>query len=343
VKFLVTGATGFLGSAVAECLKSEGHAVRLLIRPHHDGAQYLSAGFEPVAGDLTDVSSLVEAVAGIDGIFHVAALYKFWTNRTTDIYRVNVGGTESLLEAARGAGVPKFVFTSSVGALKSQGWGVPVDEESIATPADLPDDYHRSKLLSEQAALAANSGDMEVVAVNPTTPIGEHDVKPTPTGRIVLEFLRHRFPGYLSGEVNFVDVRDAARGHLLAFQRGVGGEKYILGGHNSTFRGAYELLQRATGLRRTPVPVPYIAAWPVAVLAELFQGKLLRLEPFFPIQGLRAMRHPMHASHEKAQRELGYEPGSVLDAFRRSAEWFNDNGYVNLRLMPRSTREGETS
>ncbi len=343
MKFLVSGATGFLGSVVAECLKSEGHTVRLLIRPHHDAAQYLSAGFEPVAGDLTDESSLVEAVAGVDGVFHVAALYKFWTDRETDIFRVNVGGTESLLQAARGAGVSKFVFTSSVGALKSQGWGVPVNEESIATPDDLPDDYHRSKLLSEQAALAANSAEMEVVAVNPTTPIGEHDVKPTPTGRIVLEFLRHRFPAYLNGEVNFVDVRDAARGHLLAFQRGVGGEKYILGGQNSTFRGAYELLQRATGLRRTPVRVPYTAAWPVAALAELFQGKLLRHEPFFPLQGLRATRHPMHASHEKARRELGYEPGNVLDAFRRSAEWFNDNGYVNLRLSPRSTREGATS
>lgn len=343
MKFLVTGATGFLGSAVAEHLKSEGHTVRLLIRPHHATAPYLAAGFEPVTGDLIDEPSLSEAVINVDGVFHVAALYKFWTDHETDIYQVNVGGTETLLQAARGAGVPKFVFTSSVGTLKSQGWGVPIDEESVATPADLPDDYHRSKLLSEQAALAANSGDMEVVSVNPTTPIGEHDVKPTPTGRIVLEFLRHRFPGYLNGEINFIDVRDAARGHLLAFQRGVGGEKYILGGHNSTFRGAYELLQRATGLRRTPVRIPYAAAWPIAAFAELFQGKLLHREPFFPMQGLRAMRHPMHASHEKARRELGYEPGNVLDAFRRSAEWFDDNGYVNLSLPSRSSREGATS
>ena len=157
MKFLVTGATGFLGSAVTQCLKSEGHTVRLLIRPHHDAAQYLSAGFETVSGDLTDEPSLSEAVKNVDGVFHVAALYKFWTDRQTDIFRVNVGGTESLLQAARGAGVSKFVFTSSVGALKSQGWGVPVNEESIAAPADLPDDYHRpsyfrSRLHSQRTA-----------------------------------------------------------------------------------------------------------------------------------------------------------------------------------------------
>ena len=343
MKFLVTGATGFLGSAVANHLKSEGHAVRVLIRAQHDSKPYMAAGYEPVNGDLTVESSLKEAVKGVDGVFHVAALYKFWTDRETDIYRVNVGGTESLLSAARGAGVPKIVFTSSVGTLKSKGWGIQVDEQSTATTADLPDDYHRSKLLSEQAAAAANSPDMEVVVVNPTTPIGEHDVRPTPTGRIVLEFLTHRFPGYLNGEINFVDVRDAARGHLLAFERGTGGEKYILGGHNSTFRGAYELLQRATGLSRTPVRIPYHAAWPVAAFAELFQGMLLRREPFFPIQALRAVKHPMHATHAKAQRELGYEPGGVLNAFRRAAEWFDGNGYVNLGLPSRSAHEEATN
>jgi len=343
VIFLVTGATGFLGSAVASHLKSDGHTVKVLIRPQHDPETYVAAGFEPVVGDLTIEKSLREAVAGVDGVFHVAALYQFWTDRETDIYRVNVGGTESLLRAARDAGVPKFVFTSSVGTLKSRGWGIPVDEASVATTSDLLDDYHRSKLLSEQAALAANSTDMEVIAVNPTTPIGEHDVKPTPTGRIVLEFLRRRFPGYLNGEINFVDVRDAARGHLLAYQRGVGGQKYILGGHNTTFRGAFELLKRATGLRRMPVRIPYGVAWPVAGAAELLQGKLLRREPFFPMQGLKAVKHPMHATHEKAQRELGYEPGNVLDAFRRAAEWFDCNGYVNLNLTNRSAHEGTAS
>ena len=334
MKFLVTGATGFVGSAIAKHLLANGHSVRALIRAVHDPAKIAAAGMEPVTGDLLDRPSLDRAVVGVDGVFHAAAVYKFWTRRRADIYDANVGGTESLLEAAKSAGVPRFVFTSSIGVYpspKSRASGTVVTELDRATVEDLPDDYHRSKLLSENLALAASDDKMEVVVVNPTTPIGEGDVKPTPTGRIVLEYLRRRLPGYLDLEINFVDVRDVAAGHLAAFEFGRAGERYILGGENTSIRGAYDMLRAATGLKRRPIRVPYPIAAMAAAIDTFAEGKILRREPRIPYAGVKAVRHPLHADSTKAIEELGYAPGPVEPAFGRAARWFGSNGYVKIQ------------
>ena len=331
MNFLVTGVTGFVGSAVARHLLSNGHSVRGLVREGHDLSQIAAAGVEPAAGDLLDRGSLERAVAGMDGVFHVAAIYKFWTQRRDEIFDVNVGGTRSLIEAARTAGVPRFVFTSSIGVFPSRGRGMVVSETDHATVDDLPDDYHRSKLLSEELALSASDAHMEVVVVNPTTPIGEGDVKPTPTGRMILEYLRHRFPGYLDLEINFVDVRDAAAGHLAAFERGRAGERYILGGENTTIRGAYSMLEMATGLKRRPVRVPYPIAELAGAVDTFAEGRILGREPHIPYAGVKAVRHPLHADSSKAIRDLGFAPGPVQNAFGRSARWFASNGYVKVQ------------
>lgn len=331
MNFLVTGASGFVGSAIARHLLANGHSVRALIRQSHDPSRFAAAGLEPATGDLLDRASLERAVAGMDGVFHAAAIYKFWTRRKSDIFDTNVGGTRSLIEAAKAAGVPRFVFTSSIGVYPSRGRGTVVTETDHAIVDDLPDDYHRSKLLSEELALSSSDTRMEIVVVNPTTPIGEEDVKPTPTGRIVLEYLRHRFPGYLDLEINFVDVRDAAAGHLAAFERGRAGERYILGGTNTTIRGAYGMLNEATGLKRHPIRVPYPIAALAGAVDTFAEGTILRREPRIPYAGVKAARHPLHADSSKAIEELGFAPGPVQDAFGRAARWFASNGYVRVQ------------
>ena len=340
MKFLVTGATGFVGGAIARHLASRGHDVRALVRPGHDRQVPLSAGMEPVDGDLLDSPSLERAAAGMDGVFHAAALYTFWTPRRADIHDVNVSGTEAVLDAARAAGVPRLVFTSSSGTLRSPGRDGLADESFHAELDELPDDYHRSKLLAERAALAANGPDREVVVVNPTTPVGPGDVKPTPTGRIVLEFLGRRLPGYVQAWINLVDVEDVAAGHLAAFERGTPGERYILGGENTSLSGAFSMLAEATGLRRWPVRIPYPAALGLAWADDLIEGRLLRRSPYIPLEGIRAIRHPIHVDCAKARRELDYAPGPVVVALGRAAQWFIDNGYVRARgLAPASPAE----
>ena len=331
MKFLVTGATGFVGGAVARHLLGRGHDVRALVRAGHDHEALQAAGMEPSIGDLHDPASLKRAVRGVDGVFHAAALYTFWARRRSDIYDTNVGGTEALLDAARAAGITRLVFTSSSGTLRSPGPGRLADESFHAEVDELADDYHRSKLLAERKALAANGADIEVVAVNPTTPVGPGDVKPTPTGRIVLEFLGRRLPGYVEARINLVDVEDVAAGHLAAFERGRPGHRYILGGENTTLSGTFSMLAAATGLRRRPVRIPYLAALGLAWADDLIEGRLMRRSPYIPLDGIRAIRHPIHVDCAKARRELDYSPGPVVDALGRAAQWFIDNGYVRVR------------
>lgn len=331
MNFLVTGATGFVGGAVARHLVARGHDVRALVRTGRDRQALLTAGMEPVEGDLLDSSSLERAATGVDGIFHAAALYTFWTRRRGDIYDVNVTGTEAVLDAARAAGVRRLVFTSSSGTLRSAGRDGLADETFHAEVDELPDDYHRSKLLAERAALAANGPDLEVVVVNPTTPVGPGDVKPTPTGRIVLEFLGRRLPGYVQAWINLVDVEDVAAGHLAAFERGTPGERYVLGGENTSLSGAFSMLAEATGLRRRPIRIPYLLALGLALADELIEGRWLRRSPYIPLGGIRAIRHPVHVDCGKARRELGYAPGPVTAALGRAARWFVENSYVRAR------------
>ena len=261
MKVLVTGATGFVGGAVARVLAERGYQVRALVRPGRDALDLRDLGVEPTEGDLLDGASLAAGVNGVEGVFHVAGVYAYWTADPAMLYRANVGGTKALLDAARRAGVRRVVFTSTVATLKWPGRGRLADERSVASLEEMTGHYKRSKWLGEQAALAANGDGLEVVAVNPTAPFGPGDARPTPTGRIVLEFLKRRMPGYVQSGINVVDVADVAAGHVSAFERGRPGERYILGNENLTLAEVYGLLREVTGLRRLPLRVPYWAAF----------------------------------------------------------------------------------
>ncbi len=334
MKLLVTGATGFVGGAVARHLVERGYRVRALVRPGRDGARLERQGIEVAAGDLLRPDSLASALIGVQGLFHVAALYTYSSRRPADLYRTNVDGVKSLFTAARAAGVRRAVYTSTVATLKWPGAGALADETSYARLEDLPGHYKRSKLLGEQAALSFNSADFEVVVVNPTAPFGPADARPTPTGRIVLEFLRRRFPGYIATGMNTCDVDDVAQGHAVAFERGRAGERYILGGaDNLSLSAIYDLLARVTGLKRRPVRIPYVAAYAAGITDWLVEAVALRREPYVPLEGLRVARHPMFVDTQKAVTGLGLKQRPAAESLERSARWYVDNGYARVRLF----------
>ncbi len=341
MKFLVTGATGFVGGAIVRKLVENGHSVRALVRSGSEGRLPSGPSIEPVVGDVTDRVSLERAVAGVDGVFHVAAVYSFWHRDPSETYRTNVDGTENVLKAAKSAGVRRAVLTSTVATLKWPGKGKLADESSIATTDDLPGHYKRSKLMAEQAALAINGEGFEVVITNPTAPFGPGDSRPTPTGRMVLEFLTKRFPGYVDSGVNACDVEDVAEGHLLAFTKGRPGERYVLGSENVTLRGIYECLTRITGLRRWPVRVPFAVAMAAGAIDSIIEGKLLRREPYVPLEGIRVAKHPMFVDCKKAVLELGLPTRPAIDSLRRSVVWFAKNGYSNVKVRGSDSLDNE--
>ncbi len=333
MRLLVTGATGFVGGAVARLLAARGHSVRGFARAGRDVASLEKAGVEVVRGDLLDGEAVGAAVRGAEGLFHIAAVYSYSFRDRGLLYRTNVDAVRSLFSAARAAGVRRAVFTSTVATLKWPGHGKLADESSVAVPGDLTGHYKRSKLLGEQAALSFDSPGFEVVVVNPTALFGPGDARPTPTGRIVLEYLRNRFPGYVQTGVNVCDVDDAAAGHLAAFERGRPGEKYILGGpDNLTLEQIYATLRQVTGVRRTPVRVPYVLAFAAGLLGSVAEGALLRREPYIPIEGLRVARHPMFVSCRKAITGLGLPQRPAAESLERGARWYVDNGYAKVRL-----------
>jgi dihydroflavonol-4-reductase len=332
MKLVVTGATGFVGGAVARLLAERGHSVRALVRPGSDASALERAGVEVVRGDLLDAPSLSAAVRGAEGLFHAAAVYSYSSRRPEELYRVNADAVRTLFEAARAAGLRRAVFTSTVATLKWPGPGRLADESCAARMDELPGHYKRSKLLGEQAALSFNSPGFEVVVVNPTAPFGPGDARPTPTGGIVLEFLRRRFPGYVQTGVNVCDVDDAAQGHLAAFERGRPGERYILGGReNLSLAATYRTLAVATGLRRTPVRIPYALAFAAGAVDFLIEGALLRRDPYIPIEGLKVARHPMFVSSVKAIQELRLPQRAAAESLERAARWYVDNGYARVR------------
>lgn len=327
MKYLVTGATGFVGGALTGQLLAEGNSVRALIRPGSTQRLPDNPLLEVVTGDVLDQPSVERAVHGVDGLFHVAAIYSYWHSDPAETYRTNVDGTENVLRAAISNGVRRAVVTSTVATLKWPGHGKIADESAVANISDLPGHYKRSKLMAEQAALALNGRDLEVVVVNPTAPFGPGDHRPTPTGRIVLEFLNRRFPGYVDTGINVCDVDDVAIGHLRAFERGRPGERYILGSENISLRDVYGTLIRVTGLRRRPVKAPFALAYAAGLADMLIEGKLLRREPFIPLEGLQVSRHPMYVDCTKAVIELGLPQRPAGASLLRGAEWFVANGY----------------
>lgn len=341
---LVTGATGFIGGNVARQLRKRGDAVRVLMRPGANDLAIRDTGVIPMAGDLLEPDSLRRALEGCDAVYHCAAVYAFWARRPADIYRANVDGTRNVIAAARQAGVRRMVFTSSVSTI-----GLPsaktakTDKANAATgagakrlgdetmppqPGQLIGHYKQSKYQAEQLALAANGTDLEVVVVNPCAPVGKWDVKPTPTGRIPLDFARGRMPGYLDTGMNLVDVADVAEGHLLAMERGRPGERYILGNRNLTLREVLLMLAGITGRRAPRLRFPYWLAGGAAVCDQWLEGGLLRRAPAIPLEGIKIARHPMYVSSRKAVNELGMPQSPVENALEKAVRWFTDHGYL---------------
>ena len=323
-RFLVTGATGFVGWHVARKLLERGDEVRALVRR---GRAVDGLDVETVTGDLRDASSLTRAIGGCQGVFHVAADYRLWARRPEDLYESNVDGTRNLLAAARGAGVERTVYTSTVGCIGvADGNGG--DEQSPVTLLDMAGHYKRSKFLAEQATLEAARDGAPVVIVNPTAPVGSHDVKPTPTGQTILDFLRGRMPAYIDTGLNLVDVEDTAEGHLLAYEKGRPGERYILGCENLTLAQIFQRLEAVSGRPAPQVRLPYALAFAAAAVSTGF-ATLTGREARVPLEGVRMARKRMWVTHAKAERELGFRPNPVDGALRRAVEWFRNNGYCD--------------
>jgi len=319
---LVTGASGFIGWHIARLLVERGHRVRVLVRP---SSQTRELDVERVTGDLRDAASLDRAVVGCGLVFHVAADYRLWAKDPRELYESNVEGTRNLLEAARKAGVDRVVYTSTVGCI-----GIPKDglgDETVpVTLEEMSGAYKRSKFLAERVALDAAASGFPVVVVNPTAPVGDHDVKPTPTGKIVVDFLKGALPAFIDTGLNLVDVRDTAEAHLLAAERGRPGERYIVGSENLTLARILQTLARLTGREAPRVKLPYAVAY-AAGLVTTGWARITGRPPLAPLDAVRMAKKKMFVSIEKARRELGFSPGAVDVALGRAVEWFQANGY----------------
>jgi len=320
---LVTGASGFLGWHVARVLLERGYSVRALVRP---GSRVDSLEVETVTGDLRDAASLERAVSGCGLVFHVAADYRLWAKDPGELYRSNVDGTNNLLEAAKLAGVERVVYTSTVGCIGIPRGGIG-DEDTPVTLADMVGDYKRSKFLAEQVALEFAQEGFPVVIVNPTAPVGDHDVKPTPTGKIVVDFLNGDMPAFIDTGLNIVDVRDIAEGHLLACEHGKAGERYILGSENLTLAQILQAMAKLTNRKAPTVRLPYAAAYCAGVCSTAW-ARVTGAPPRVPLEGVRMARKKMWVTHEKARRDLGFNPGPAEQALARAIEWFRRTGNV---------------
>ncbi|MBV8569549.1 MAG: NAD-dependent epimerase/dehydratase family protein [Acidobacteriaceae bacterium] len=319
---VVTGASGFLGWHIARLLIERGHSVRALCRP---SSQLRELAAERVSGDLRDPASLKGALSGCRLLFHVAADYRLWSRRPQDLYDSNVDGTRHLLDAAAAAGVERIVYTSTVGCI-----GIPKDrpgdEDTPVSIEEMAGHYKRSKWLAEQIALEKARQGLPVVIVNPTAPVGDHDWKPTPTGKIIVDFLKGKMPAFVDTGLNLVDVRDTAIGHLLAAEKGRTGERYILGCENVTLEEILVRLAALSGKRAPAAKIPYALAYAAGVVSTAW-ANVSGQAPAAPIEAVRMARKKMFASHTKAARELGFAPRPVEDALARAIQWFQTNGY----------------
>ena len=323
----LTGATGFVGSHVARALAEQGADLRLLVRPNSNLKNVADLKADLFTGDLRDSESLEKGIAGCDVIFHVAADYRLWVRDPEEMFRANVEGTRAILAAARKNNVSRVVYTSSVATMGFTANAL-ADENSPVSLANMIGPYKRSKFMAEQVAIEAARAGQHVVIVNPTTPVGERDIKPTPTGRIVVDFLKKKFPAYVDTGLNLVDVKECARGHIAALEKGRPGERYILGGENLTLKQILDKLSAITGLPSPTIRVPYIVALATGVVDEIVTGRLLGREPRATIDAVRMGRKKMFVSSDKAARELGWKVTPVDDALRRAATWFKENGYA---------------
>jgi dihydroflavonol-4-reductase len=324
---LVTGANGFLGAAVVRALLAAGEHVRAFVRAGSDRRNLSGLDIEIAEGDLTDRVSLDAAVRGCAGVYHVAADYRLWVADPAPMYRTNVEGSVNVLDAAAAAGVPRVVYTSSVAVLGINKDRTPADEETPVTAEQMIGHYKRSKFLAEQAVRGrARELKLAVVTVNPSTPIGPGDVRPTPTGRILLDAAAGRMPAFVDTGLNLVDVDDCARGHLLAYAAGVPGERYILGGEDFTLRQILETVAAKVGRRPATIRLPHWFVYPIAVAAEGW-ASVTRREPRVTLDGVRMSTKHMYFSSRKAERELGYRWRDPRLAIAAAVDWFKNNEY----------------
>ncbi|GAC1428505.1 MAG: NAD-dependent epimerase/dehydratase family protein [Acidobacteriaceae bacterium] len=328
MRVFITGSTGFVGSHVARAYAAAGAELRLLTRATSSLAALEGLAAEQVVGDLRAPEGLRSALRGCDALVHVAADYRLWVRDPAAMYAANVDGTRELLRIARDEGVPKVVYTSSVATMGFKSDGTIVDEGTPVSIKDMIGHYKRSKFLAEQEAIAAARAGQHVMILNPTTPIGPGDAKPTPTGRIVVDFLNRKFPAYVDTGLNLVDVAEVARMHVAALERGATGERYILGGENLTLKQILDRMSAITGLPSPTMKVPHSVAMAFAFFDETITGKLRGKEPRATVEAVRMGRKMMFASSAKAERELGFRVVPIYNALRAAIEWFIDNGYA---------------
>ncbi len=328
MRVFLTGATGFVGSHVARAYAAQGAELRLLTRSTSNLSSIEGLSAELVQGDLRAAESLRNVLHGCDALVHVAADYRLWVPDPADMYRANVDGTRDLLRLAREVGVPRVVYTSSVATMGFTTANIAVDEQTPVSEADMIGHYKRSKWLAEQEAIAAARAGQHVVILNPTTPIGAEDRKPTPTGRIVLDFLNRKFPAYVETGLNLVDVKEVARMHVVALERGTPGERYILGGENLTLKQILNRMAALSGLPSPTMKVPHAVAMAFAFFDETITGKLRGKEPRATVEAVRMGKKMMFATSAKAERELGFQVLPVDGALRSAMEWFVAHGYA---------------
>jgi dihydroflavonol-4-reductase len=328
MKVFLTGATGFIGCHVARALAIEGAQLRMLVRKTSNLANLEGIDGETHVGDLSEPESLQPALAGCDAVVHVAADYRLWIPDPKAMYRANVDGTRELLRLAREAGVKRFVYTSSVATMHFRADGLVINEDTPVALSDMVGHYKRSKFLAEREAVAAAEAGQQVVILNPTTPIGPNDSKPTPTGRIFVDFLNGRFPAYMDTGLNLVDVAEVARAHAAALILGQPGKRYILGGENLTLKQILDKMSAITGIPSPTMKVPFAVAATYAFFEEWITGRIRGREPRATLEEVRMGRKKMYASSAHAQQELGFHIVPVNPAMRAAIEWFRAHGYA---------------
>ena len=328
MRVFVTGATGFVGGHVARAYAAAGAELRLLTRRTSNTGGLEGTAGERVVGDLREAESLRTALRGCDALVHVAADYRLWVRDPKEMYAANVEGTRELLRIAREEGVPKVVYTSSVATMGFQKDGTIVDELTPVSVNDMIGHYKRSKYMAEQEAIAAARAGQHVMILNPTTPIGPGDAKPTPTGRIIVDFLNRKFPAYVDTGLNLVDVGEVARMHVRALEAGRPGERYILGGENLTLKQILDRMSAITGLPSPKVKVPHAVAMAFAFFDETWTGRLRGKEPRATVEAVRMGQKMMFASSAKAERELGFRVLPIYNALRGAIDWFVGHGYA---------------
>jgi len=328
MKALVTGATGFVGAAVARALNATGTEVRVLIRRDSDLRNLGGLKVEQAYGDLRDRDSLRRALSGCQQLYHVAAHYALWAKDPSVFYEVNVTGTRILLETARELGTERIVYTSTIGAIGLPIGGGLGTEETPVSLSQMAGDYKRSKYLAEQEVLKLAHAGLPVVIVNPSAPVGQGDIKPTPTGQMIVDFMKGRMWAYIETGMNLVDVDDVAVGHLRVMERGRVGERYILGNQNLSLREIFEILSKLTGVMAPRIKLPWQAILPLAHINRWIADYLTHQSPRIPLEGVRMAKYRMHYDCTKAVRELGLPQTSVELALEKAVRWFRAHGYA---------------